>query len=219
LLAPRRLRNESPVEFILYHLVDFAVLTTIALLWGRWSKLDLGFSAPAWRKAEPWILLFILWCTAEWALSNFLPVYVDPEWLEQWKQLSLGEDLIISVLLAPVCEELFFRGAMFASFLRRWGIWTAALVPSLIWGLIHVQYEWWVVAAIAGSGMLLAMVRWKGGSIYLPIGLHAAWNLLVVLNDRGLFGSGTSFWDLMSAMAQQLGQFGGGLTVQGVRKG
>jgi membrane protease YdiL (CAAX protease family) len=185
------LRSEAPVEFILYYLADFAILTTIALLWGRWSKLDLGFSTPAYRQAEPWVLIFILWCTAEWALSIFLPVYVDPEWLERWNELSLGEDLIVSVLLAPVCEELFFRGAMFASFLRRWGIWTAALVPSLIWGLIHIQYEWWVVVAITGSGVLLAMVRWKGGSLYLPIALHAAWNLLAVLHDRGLFGSGT----------------------------
>ena len=78
---------------------------------------------------------------------------------------------------------------MFAALLRRWGIWAAAIVPSLIWGLLHVQYEWWVVASIAGSGVLLAMVRWKSQSLYLPVGLHAAWNLLVTLNNRGLLGS------------------------------
>jgi membrane protease YdiL (CAAX protease family) len=176
------------VEFVA-HLADFAFLTTVALLWARWSKLDLGLSAPAMNRAEPWVLLFILWSTAEWAITVFVPIEADPDWLTWMEQLSLGEELIILVLLAPVSEELFFRGAMFAALLRRWGIWTAALMPSLTWGLSHVQYEWWTVASITGSGVLLAMVRWKSGSLYLPMGLHATWNLLVTLNNSGLFGS------------------------------
>ena len=170
------------------HLADFAIYMAIGLVWVKRSRLDLGLSAPAFGKAEPWVLLFILWCTAEWALALFLPVEADSEWLRRRDPLSLGEDLIVSVLLAPVGEELFFRGAMFSAFLRRWGIRAAVLVPSLVWGLVHVQYEWWVVASIAGSGVLLAMVRWKGGSLYLPVGLHAAWNLLVTLYNHELFG-------------------------------
>ena len=170
-------------------LAGFAVLTTISLLWARWSKLDLGFSASNFRRAEPWVLIFILWGTAEWAITIFLPVEADPDWIAQQQQFSLGEHLIAAVLLAPVAEELFFRGAMFAVLLRRWGIRTAVIVPSLIWAIMHVQYGWWDVALIAGSGVLLAMVRWKSGSLYLPVGLHAAWNLLVTLDYHGLFGS------------------------------
>ena len=105
------------------------------------------------------------------------------------EQFSLLDELIVVVVLAPVCEELLFRGAMFSALLRRWGIRTAAIVPSLIWAIIHIQYEWWFVASIAGSGVLLALVRWKGGSIYLPIALHAAYNLLVTLYNRGLLGN------------------------------
>jgi membrane protease YdiL (CAAX protease family) len=176
------------VELVPY-IADFAVVTALALLWARRSKLDLALSAPAYRKAEPWVLLLILWHTAEWAITTFHPLGVDPVWLARQEQLSLAEDLILSLILAPVSEELLFRGAMFAALMRRWGIWTAALAPSLIWGLLHVQYEWWVMASIAGSGFLLAMIRWKGGSLYLPMGLHAAWNLLVTLNDHGLLAS------------------------------
>ena len=174
------------MEFVSY-LVVLAILTTPILLWARWSKLDLGLRAPAFRAAEPWVLLYILWGTAEWAISIFVPFEGDPEWLARMEQVSLVEDLILAVALAPVVEELLFRGAMFATLLRRWGIWSAALVPSLIWGLLHVQYEWWTVGSIAGSGILLAMVRWKSGSLYLPIALHAAWNLLVTLHNQGVF--------------------------------
>ena len=133
--------------------------------------------------------MFILWLTAEWALALVLPVYADPSWQAEFEELPLAEELFVFVVIGPVWEELFFRGAMFAAFLRRWGIMTAAIVPSLIWALIHVQYEWWYVASIAGSGVLLAMVRWKGGSIYLPIALHGAFNLLVTFYNRELLGN------------------------------
>lgn len=172
-----------------FYFLDFAVFTSIALLWARWARLDLGFRRPAYRAAEPWALMFILWLTAEWALTLTLPFEVDPDWLAELEQFSLLDELIVVVVLAPVCEELLFRGAMFSALLRRWGIRTAAIVPSLIWAIIHIQYEWWFVASIAGSGVLLALVRWKGGSIYLPIALHAAYNLLVTLYNRGLLGN------------------------------
>ena len=187
LLPGPRLPSKAPVDFVTA-LVIFAIFTTVALLWARLSKLDLGLTAPAWRRAEPWILLYVLWGIAEWAIAIFVPTGETPDLPTRMDQLSLAEDLIVSVLLLPVSEELLFRGAMFAAFLRRWGIWAAALVPSLIWGLLHSQYEWWVMASVAGSGILLAMVRWKGGSLYLPIGLHATGNLLATLNIHGLFG-------------------------------
>jgi membrane protease YdiL (CAAX protease family) len=187
LLPGGRVISRALVEFVT-QLADFAILTTIALLWAKWSKLDMGLSKPAFSRAEPWVLLFILWTAAEWAITIYLPVEVDPDWLARMDQLSLGESLIILVLLAPMCEELLFRGAMFAALLRRWGIWPAALIPSVVWGLIHAQYEWWFMASIAGSGVVLAMVRWRSGSIYLCVGLHAAWNLLATLDSHGLFG-------------------------------
>lgn len=189
LLPAGSLPSSAPVEFA-NHFADFVILTTIALIWGMWARLKLGLSRPAYWEAEPWVLLFILWNTAEWAISLFWPTVVDPEWLAERERLTLAEHLIASALLAPVAEELLFRGTMFAALLRRWGIWPAALVPSALWALLHVQYEWWVVASTAGSGVLLAMVRWKSGSIWLPIALHAAGNLLATLAWHNLLGSG-----------------------------
>jgi membrane protease YdiL (CAAX protease family) len=171
-----------------FFVLDFVIVTAVALLWARWSKLDIGLSAPAFRTAEPWVLLFILWCTAQWAIAIFVPTEADGDWLAREEQLSFAEEMIAFVVLAPVSEELLFRGAMFAAFLRRWGPWTAVIVPSFFWGLLHHQFEWWVIASLGGSGALLAMVRWKSGSVYLPIGLHAGLNLLVTLYNNGVIG-------------------------------
>ncbi len=86
------------------------------------------------------------------------------------------------VVTGPVLEEILFRGAMFSALLRRWGTWVAAIVPSILWALLHVGYEPWFVASIAISGVVLAIIRWKSGSLYVPLFLHVAGNLLTVID-------------------------------------
>ncbi len=163
-------------------LISVAIITAATLAWARWSKLDLGLRPPALKGVWPWIGLFVLWCGAEQAVAAFLPVDVDAAWLEEMRRLSLAEELVLGVVLGPLWEELLFRGAMFSALLRRWGIWAAAIVPSLLSGLTHVQYEWWYAASIAGSFVVLAIIRWKSGSIYPPLALHAAFNLAITLS-------------------------------------
>lgn len=167
-------------------LLDFAVFTAIALLWARWSKLDLGMRAPALREAWPWILLFMSWIGAEWAISAVHPIDGDPSYVEVMTQRSLPELLLSMVVLGPLGEELLFRGTLFSALLRRWGIWAAAPISGVLWSVSHTDYEWWVAASIAGSGVVLAIIRWKSDSLYPPLVLHAAANLVVVLYYQDL---------------------------------
>lgn len=167
---------------LIFDLLDFAVFTAVALMWARWSKLDLGLRAPVLRKAWPWILLFMAWIAAEWAITASTRAIATEGYAEQMAQRSFPELLLSMVVLGPLWEELLFRGAMFSALLRRWGVWAAAIIPSILWGLIHTDYEWWVVASTVGSGVVLAVIRWKSGSLYPPLVLHAAVNLLVALD-------------------------------------
>lgn len=162
-------------------LVTPAIVAGLVLLWARRSKLDLGLRRPTFTGVWEWIAYFILWCAAELAVAGAHGVDADAEWLEWLDQLTLVQALLLLVLVWPLVEELLFRGAIFSSLLRRWGPAAAILVPSLIWGLLHVQYEAWVAASIAGSGVILAVARWKSGSIWVPLALHAAFNLFVTL--------------------------------------
>lgn len=157
-------------------LVESAILVAAVLLWAKWSKLDLGLRRPALRGSWPWIAAYLIWAGAGWGIELLVLPNVDPEWLEWLESLSPLEDLVIVVVLTPIVEELMFRGAMFAALIRRWGIWPAAIVPSILWALIHVQYETWFVAWLACQGVLLAIARWKSGSLYVPMALHAAYN-------------------------------------------
>jgi len=103
------------------HLASFVLLTAATLLWAKWSKLDLGLRSPALKGVWSWVGLFVLWCAAEAAFAAVHPIQVDPEWLEEMQQFSLPEDVLLSVVLYPLWEELFFRGAMFSALIRRWG--------------------------------------------------------------------------------------------------
>lgn len=163
------------------YLFVMAIIFAIILLWAALAKLDLGLERPNYRRAEPWVLLFILWGIAEWAVAIVLPVEPGPDAAAKYEDFTLFEFFILIVILAPVVEELLFRGVIFASLVRRFGIVTAVLVPSLIFGLLHFENGWWGVLWLSGVGVLLAMIRWKSGSLLLPIVLHAAWNLQLLL--------------------------------------
>lgn len=167
---------------LVFDLVDFAVFTAVALMWARWSNLDLGLRAPALTKAWPWTLLFMAWIGAEWAITAYTPAIATEGYAEEMAQRGLPELLLSMVVLGPLGEELLFRGAMFSALLRRWGVWAAVIIPSILWGLMHTDYELWVVASTVGSGVILAVIRWKSGSLYPPLVLHAAVNLLVELD-------------------------------------
>lgn len=165
-------------------LVSDLIVAAIVLLWARWAALDLGLRDPVVRGLWPWVALYVAWYAAEWVIFSFYPPEQTPEWLDELKQLPLLEQFILLVVTAPLIEELLFRGAMFSALLRRWGIWVAAIVPSAIWGILHFDFEPWFVASIAGSGVVLAIIRWKSGSLYIPVCLHAAGNFLILLNDH-----------------------------------
>ena len=90
-----------------------------------------------------------------------------------------------SVVLAGVVEETTFRGILLTRLLPR-GPWTAVLLSSALFGLLHVANlvlgsPWQTVllqvtfAAMAGTGY--AAMRMRTGSLWPPVVLHALFDL------------------------------------------
>lgn len=94
--------------------------------------------------------------------------------------------LLGSVLLAPVCEELFFRGYLTQA-IRPYSQRGALRFPALAFAAMHG-----VDAALLprfALGCLLAMMMQRTGSVVAPVLLHAAYNFtLLVLSFSGLEG-------------------------------
>ncbi len=86
------------------------------------------------------------------------------------------------VVVAPVTEELFFRGFMFKG-IRHSSVGPAGAVvlTSLAWALMHAQYDVYGIAIIFLGGLLLGYARLRSGSLYVPIAMHILQNIVATL--------------------------------------
>jgi len=124
------------------------------------------------------------------ACAIVLSVLLSPEQEDVTRELGWGEGALANVLAAfliivaaPVSEEIFFRGFMFAGIRARAGFATAALISGGIWGLVHWTGadSWPVVLQLAVFGVILAWLYERTGSIRPAIAVHAVNNALAFL--------------------------------------
>jgi CAAX protease family protein len=84
-----------------------------------------------------------------------------------------------AVFIAPFCEEIFFRGFAFAGLLRGMNAPLAALLSAVLFTAAHGDLGSSVPLFILG--LILAYLRWRSGSIWPTIALHASNNLIATI--------------------------------------
>jgi hypothetical protein len=93
---------------------------------------------------------------------------------------ELVKDLIGMTILAAFMEELLFRGILFRWLEAFAGSWAALVVTSALFGLAHIfnpNATWTSSLAITvEAGMLLGGAYMLARNLWVPIGLHGAWN-------------------------------------------
>jgi hypothetical protein len=82
---------------------------------------------------------------------------------------------IVGGVVAPVAEEIVFRGVIF-SYLRRWGLPTAVLVSTALFAGLHLPAV--PVTQVVG-GMVFAIAYHVSGSLMTPILIHSLGNLAI----------------------------------------
>ena len=80
--------------------------------------------------------------------------------------------------ITPMSEELFFRGFIFRGLLTKMGPWWAIAVSALLFSGFHLSVG--VLIPIFITGLLLAWLYWKTGSLWAAIGAHAGQNVLAL---------------------------------------
>ena len=88
------------------------------------------------------------------------------------------------ILVAPVFEELVFRGFLFAAFERAHGPWTALVVTSVVFAILHgAQYGWaWQqLVVLMAVGCVFGAIRMQSGSTKASTIVHASYNALLFL--------------------------------------
>jgi len=89
--------------------------------------------------------------------------------------------------MVGVSEEIVFRGIIFRYIDKRYNFWIALIISALAFGLAHRPRPWVNIAEIAmGMGVLTAVLYKHSGTLWLPIGVHAAWDAMCAFFDGGM---------------------------------
>jgi uncharacterized protein len=121
--------------------------------------------------------------------------------------------------VAPMAEEIFFRGFFFGSLRRlhmpvagrELGPWVAAVVTGILFGLAHfdsAQPEFLI--PLGFLGFVLCLVRWRTGSLYPGMAFHSANNTLALgvqlhWSLPGILALIVASWALIAAVVWPLG--------------
>ena len=143
-----------------------------------WLDLPVGASLTALALA----VLFFMAVKAGWLVIQG----------RVWQTLSPGEllgnlwvSLLINALVAVV-EEIIFRAFLLTGLMLAWGKTVALMVMAVIFSLIHApalegSRPLEVAAAlvfVAVFGLVFGWIFLRTGSLWMPIGIHFAWDFL-----------------------------------------
>jgi uncharacterized protein len=103
-----------------------------------------------------------------------------PEVMVEFYRNSWPPLLVFAVVvLAPLGEETLFRGFFYKGIAASpAGPVTAIVVSTIIFALIHFQYDWYGVLGVAVMGLYLGIVRYGSSSLLLTMLIHAIANVV-----------------------------------------
>jgi hypothetical protein len=165
--------------------VQFALILGFVLLIARHDIRGLL----ALRRPSSWQLALLL-CVIVIVLVSILGGALEPilhagreqgltptRWRPE-REAQFGANFLVIVVVAPVVEELTFRGLGY-SVLRPLGRWAAILGVGVAFGLAHGIPAALPVLIVFGAG--LAYVRDRTGSVYPGMLVHATYNAAALI--------------------------------------
>ncbi|MBN2006488.1 MAG: CPBP family intramembrane metalloprotease [Anaerolineae bacterium] len=91
--------------------------------------------------------------------------------------------LIATMVAAPICEEIMFRGYVQRAY-DRWGAWAGIVVCSAIFTLYHLRFLG--LLGLAPVALMLGVVAWRSESLLPGMAMHAAYNgmasIVIIVN-------------------------------------
>ena len=131
------------------------------------------------RLSAIWIMLATL-VAYYIAAGLFASLVLKPNQEDIGGELGVGNPSVVIavaavlmiVLLAPIAEELFFRGFLFAGLRTRWSLWPAAITSGLIFGSVHAPTGITTVVPLAVLGFALCWLYDRTGSLWPCVIAH-----------------------------------------------
>lgn len=148
------------------------IVTIVVFLWSKWSVVSRH-----WVRTRPWMVLF--WCVLA-ALGALIP----STWLQElMPELPNSVEEVFDIilkdrwgyfvvgLLAPLSEELVFRGAVLRSLLKwKSNPWIGIVISAFLFALIHMNPVQMPHAFLIG--LLLGWMYYRTDSIVPGVVYH-----------------------------------------------
>lgn len=119
-------------------------------------------------------ILFSVTIGILWLLGYYKVIGINP-WTVIFSWLVLA-------IISGVSEELLFRGILFRVVEESLGTWFSLAISALIFGLFHLANPnatlWGAIAIAIEAGIMLAAAFVYTRRLWLPIGIHFAWNFV-----------------------------------------
>ena len=154
-----------------------ATLVAVAPL-GRDAMPALGFRWVGWRP-------MILAALGTMALSIFVSqLGPSPEGIKDAMRVVneprlFLPSLFVLAVLAPLVEELIFRGLLYGWIEGRWGSRAAVALSTAAFALAHIEPAH--IVLVAPLGLLFGWLRWRTDSILPSLFAHVANNSMAVM--------------------------------------
>ena len=107
------------------------------------------------------------------AIGTYHASYASPHW-------GMIVVNLCFYFLVACGEEVIFRGVLFRLIDEKFSFWWAIVVSSLVFGFAHIFQPyatvWSSIAITVEAGILLGTAYKYAGTLWLPIGIHWAWN-------------------------------------------
>lgn len=177
----------------------------VVVLYFGYTKVNETFKTVFSLKAFKWLPIILI-CLVLLGLRGCIDgigsiaVKLNPQIMEIEKILledlveifssGIGWSFFRIVIIAPVIEEMFFRGLLLRGYLKRYSTPAAILVTALLFGLMHVQYLMIIWGFI--FGLLLAWLYLLTRSLWPCIIVHSFSNLTALIVFYGLYNPAIS---------------------------
>lgn len=146
--------------------------------WGRAAKIGAGVV----------IAILVVSAALDPLLHPGKEQDLAPHGWEPRHAAAFAANFVVVALLAPIVEELTFRGLGFTLLDARFGRWPAILLVGIAFGLAHGLVD--ALPPLVVFGSCLAYLRSRTASVYPGMILHAGYNSLVLLFAVNFFHAG-----------------------------
>jgi len=185
------LQPPMPLFALIFQYLVIAVTLGFFTRWRRKAdKKQLGLTSFAWCRAIISILkgfaIFFLFGLLASILAYLLGSSL-PGYQEQISHVSLfgfgrggiAAFLVLAAGVAPVVEEVFFRGFVLAGFENRLGHSWGNILSALLFAIFHLELS--SIIPLFILGLILNWLYRKNKSVYPGIIFHAINNLIVII--------------------------------------